>query len=121
MKVSWLGVDVSRVLHLAAVFCLTCVLLKAIQLYHRRRELLRALADFPGHPTHWLFGHVHEFLKEEEVLDKVEIWAQKYQYAHPLWFGSFLAFLVVTDPDYAKALLARGGEKMMPSAVEQQP
>uniref|UniRef100_A0A8D0EU25 Uncharacterized protein n=1 Tax=Strix occidentalis caurina TaxID=311401 RepID=A0A8D0EU25_STROC len=59
-SLSWLGVDVSRVLHLAAVFCLTCVLLKAIQLYHRRRELLRALADFPGHPTHWLFGHVHE-------------------------------------------------------------
>lgn len=62
-----------------------------------------------------------QFLKEEEVLDKVEIWAQKYLYAHPLWFGSFSAFLVVTDPDYAKALLARGGEKMMPSAVEQQP
>lgn len=64
MKLSWLGVDVSRVLHLAAVFCLTCVLLKAIQLYHRRRELLRALADFPGHPTHWLFGHVHEVGRE---------------------------------------------------------
>lgn len=60
MKLLWLGVDVSRVLHLAAVFCLTCVLLKAIQLFHRRRELLRALADFPGHPVHWLFGHVHE-------------------------------------------------------------
>lgn len=64
MELSWLGVDVSRVLHLAAVFCLTCVLLKAIQLYHRRRELLRALADFPGHPTHWLFGHVHEVERE---------------------------------------------------------
>ena len=55
------------------------------------------------------------------MLDKVETWAQKYLYAHPLWFGSFSALLVVTDPDYAKALLARGGEKMMPSAVEQQP
>ncbi|NXQ90671.1 CP4B1 protein, partial [Nyctibius grandis] len=102
---------VSRVLHLAAVFCLSCVLLKAIQLYHRRRELLRAMRDFPGYPTHWLFGHVREFLKEEEVLDKVEIWAQKYPRAHPLWFGSFSAFLVVTDPDYAKALLARGDPK----------
>lgn len=60
MKATWLGVDVARVLHLAGVFCLSCVLLKAIQLYHRRRELLRALAAFPGHPTHWLLGHVHE-------------------------------------------------------------
>ncbi|NXP36618.1 CP4B1 protein, partial [Leiothrix lutea] len=102
---------VSRVLHLAAVFCLTCVLLKAIQLFHRRRELLRALADFPGYPTHWLFGHVHEFLKEEEVLDKAEIWAQKYPHAHPMWFGSFSAVLVITDPDYAKVLLSRGDPK----------
>lgn len=47
MKATWFGVDVARVLHLAAVFCLTCVLLKAIQLYHRRRELLRALSAFP--------------------------------------------------------------------------
>ncbi|KAM9187134.1 cytochrome P450 4B1-like [Mergus octosetaceus] len=111
MKATWLGVDVARVLHLAGVFCLSCVLLKAIQLYHRRRELLRALAAFPGHPTHWLLGHVHEFLKEEEALDKVEVWSQKYLYAHPLWFGSFSAFLVVTDPDYAKALFARGDPK----------
>ncbi|KFV52078.1 Cytochrome P450 4B1, partial [Gavia stellata] len=52
-----------------------------------------------------------QFLKEEEVLDKVEIWAQKYLHAHPLWFGSFSAFLVVTDPDYAKAVLSRGDPK----------
>lgn len=57
-----------------------------------------------------------QFLKMEEALDKEEIWAQKYLYAHPIWFGSFSAFLVVTDPDYAKVLLARGGEEMMPSS-----
>jgi len=55
------------------------------------------------------------------MLDKGEIWAQKYLHAHPVWFGSFSAFLVVTDPDYAKVVLARGGEEMMPSAVAQQP
>ncbi|XP_052521922.1 cytochrome P450 4B1-like [Tympanuchus pallidicinctus] len=111
MKASWFGVDVARVLHLAAVFCLTCVLLKAIQLYHRRRELLRALSAFPGHPTHWLLGHVQEFLSEEEILEKAEAWALKYQYAHPVWFGSFSAFLVVSNPEYAKAIFARGDPK----------
>lgn len=45
------------------------------------------------------------------MLDKAEIWAQKYPHAHPMWFGSFSAFLVVTDPDYAKVLLSRGGER----------
>uniref|UniRef100_A0A8D0EUH4 CP4B1 protein n=1 Tax=Strix occidentalis caurina TaxID=311401 RepID=A0A8D0EUH4_STROC len=98
-SLSWLGVDVSRVLHLAAVFCLTCVLLKAIQLYHRRRELLRALADFPGHPTHWLFGHVHEVGGEPGLHCR----------------GGFSAFLVVTDPDYAKALLAGESSLLVPS------
>ncbi|NWX81702.1 CP4B1 protein, partial [Nothoprocta pentlandii] len=102
---------VARVLHLAAVFCLTCVLLKGIQLLHRRRELLRAFATFPGPPTHWLFGHVHEFLKEEEILDKSEAWAQKYLYAHPNWFGSFMAILTVSDPDYAKTLFGRADPK----------
>uniref|UniRef100_A0A8C3S982 Cytochrome P450 4B1-like n=1 Tax=Chelydra serpentina TaxID=8475 RepID=A0A8C3S982_CHESE len=57
---SWLGVDIYRIFHLAAVFCLTCILLKVIQLYHRRRELIKAFSRFPGHPTHWLYGHVHE-------------------------------------------------------------
>lgn len=46
------------------------------------------------------------------MLDKAEIWAQKYPHAHPMWFGSFSAFLVVTDPDYAKVLLSRGGERL---------
>uniref|UniRef100_A0A8B9S8V7 Cytochrome P450 4B1 n=1 Tax=Apteryx owenii TaxID=8824 RepID=A0A8B9S8V7_APTOW len=100
---SWLCVDVSRVLHLAAVFCLTCVLLKAIQLYHRRQELLKAFVKFPGHPTHWLFGHVHEVGKELDLhfqCGKEGV----YLYAHPHWFGSFMAVLVVSDPDYAKTL-----------------
>ncbi|KFZ57832.1 Cytochrome P450 4A4, partial [Antrostomus carolinensis] len=52
-----------------------------------------------------------QIFKEEDLLDKVEIWALKYRCAHPLWLGSFSAVLVVTDPDYAKTLLARGDPK----------
>lgn len=55
------------------------------------------------------------------MLDKVEIWAEKYLYAHPLWLGSFSAFLIISHPDYAKVLLARGGKEMMPSVLEKQP
>lgn len=46
------------------------------------------------------------------MLDKAELWTQKYPVAHPMWFGSFSAFLVITDPDYAKVLLGRGGERL---------
>uniref|UniRef100_A0A8C9FIW8 Uncharacterized protein n=1 Tax=Pavo cristatus TaxID=9049 RepID=A0A8C9FIW8_PAVCR len=52
-----------------------------------------------------------QFLKEEDLLDKAEAWALKYQCAHPVWFGGFSAFLVVTNPEYAKALFARGGKR----------
>ncbi|XP_067423981.1 cytochrome P450 4B1-like isoform X2 [Emydura macquarii macquarii] len=110
---AWLGVDTYRIFHLVAVFCLTSALLKAIQLYHRRQELLKAFSRFPGPPTHWLYGHVHEFLQEGEVLNKVEIWSQKYPYAFPLWFGSFSAYLNITHPDYAKILFARGGKGLL--------
>nr|XP_048718598.1 cytochrome P450 4B1-like isoform X3 [Caretta caretta] len=108
---SWLGVDIYRIFHLAAVFCLTCVLLKVIQLYHRRQELIKAFSRFPGHPTHWLYGHVHELLHEGEVFNKLEQWSQKYPYAFPFWFGTFSAFLNITHPDYAKVLFARGDPK----------
>uniref|UniRef100_A0A8C7A0Y2 Cytochrome P450 4B1 n=1 Tax=Nothoprocta perdicaria TaxID=30464 RepID=A0A8C7A0Y2_NOTPE len=110
---SWLGVDVARVLHLAAVFCLTCVLLKGIQLLHRRRELLRAFAKFPGPPTHWLFGHVHE-VGEELDLPPRGGEGDKYLYAHPNWFGSFMAILTVSDPDYAKTLATSSGACVSP-------
>ncbi|XP_006111510.1 cytochrome P450 4B1-like isoform X1 [Pelodiscus sinensis] len=108
---AWLGVEFYRVFYLVAVFCLTCLLLKAIQLYHRKQELIKAFRRFPGHPTHWLYGHVHELLQEGEVLNKVEAWSQKYPYAFPIWFGSFSAFLNITHPDYAKVLFARGDPK----------
>lgn len=52
-----------------------------------------------------------QFLSEEEILEKTEAWALKYQYAHPVWFGSFSAFLVVSNPEYAKAIFARGGKR----------
>ncbi|XP_019356899.1 PREDICTED: cytochrome P450 4B1-like [Gavialis gangeticus] len=108
---SWLHVDVYRVFHLATVFCLTCLLLKAGQLYYRRQELLRVFASFPGHATHWLYGHTHLFKKEEQTLDTVEAWNLKYPDAFPLWFGSFVAYLSVSHPEYAKILLTRADPK----------
>lgn len=45
------------------------------------------------------------------MLEKAEAWALKYQHAHPIWFGGFSAVLVINDPEYAKALFARGGKR----------
>ncbi|XP_069498356.1 cytochrome P450 4B1-like isoform X2 [Ambystoma mexicanum] len=106
-----LAVDVYRLLHLAAVFCLAFLLLKAIQLHHRRKELLKALQCFPGPPCHWLYGQVHEFVEDGYDLDKLVAWGIQYPYAYPVWFGRFVAYLNITHPDYAKTLMARGDPK----------
>ncbi|XP_062995297.1 cytochrome P450 4B1-like [Elgaria multicarinata webbii] len=103
--------DLSRIWHLAVVFCLTCVLIKAIQLHRRRQELLKALSTFPGPPTHWLYGHISELLPISTVLKKMESWSHLYPFALPIWYGSFTACVIITHPDYAKPLLARAEPK----------
>uniref|UniRef100_A0A670K412 Cytochrome P450 family 4 subfamily B member 1 n=1 Tax=Podarcis muralis TaxID=64176 RepID=A0A670K412_PODMU len=99
--------DLSRIWHLAIVFCLTCVLVKVIQLHRRRQELLKVLSCFPGPPTHWLYGNISE--TTGPWIGKN--WSLLYPFAFPLWFGNFSACLNITHPDYAKPLLARAGKK----------
>ncbi|XP_036304428.1 cytochrome P450 4B1 [Pipistrellus kuhlii] len=89
---------------------LVLCLLKFIHLLVRRQFLARAMDSFPGPPTHWLFGHALEIQKSGS-LDKVVSWAQQFPYAHPLWFGQFLGFLNIYEPDYAKAVYSRGDPK----------
>jgi hypothetical protein len=49
-------------------------------------------------------------IQQTGCLDKVVSWAHQFPYAHPLWFGQFIGFLNIYEPDYAKAVYSRGGE-----------
>ncbi|XP_053516698.1 cytochrome P450 4B1-like isoform X1 [Artibeus jamaicensis] len=84
--------------------------LKLIHLLMRRQFLTRALDSFPGPPTHWLFGHALE-IQQMGSLDKIVSWAHEFPYAHPLWYGQFLGFLNIYEPEYAKAVYSRGDPK----------
>uniref|UniRef100_A0A8D0GU15 Cytochrome P450 family 4 subfamily B member 37 n=1 Tax=Sphenodon punctatus TaxID=8508 RepID=A0A8D0GU15_SPHPU len=106
----WHYADISHFFQLAAVACLTCLLLKAIQLYQRKRWMTNVLRDFQGAPTHWFYGHVQS-LKQEEELANTAAWAKKYPHCHPLWFGGFLCFLNINHTEYAKAVYSRGDPK----------
>uniref|UniRef100_A0A8C3FSH4 Cytochrome P450 n=1 Tax=Chrysemys picta bellii TaxID=8478 RepID=A0A8C3FSH4_CHRPI len=97
---------------LMAVVCLACVVLKAIQLYWRRQKLLKIFKSFPGPPTHWLYGHL-QMLQQEDELYNTASWAQKYPHCHPVWLGSFLVFLWINHPEYAKAVYSRGDPKSL--------
>lgn len=50
-------------------------------------------------------------IQQTGSLDKVVSWAHQFPYAHPLWFGQFVGFLNIYEPDYAKAVYSRGGEE----------
>ncbi|XP_024907747.1 cytochrome P450 4B1 [Pteropus alecto] len=101
----------------ASGLILVLCFLKLICLLVRRQSLARAMDSFPGPPTHWLFGHIHEVcggfkeMQKTGSLDKMVSWAHQFPYAHQLWLGQFLGFLNIYDPDYAKAVYSRGDPK----------
>ncbi|KAJ1169948.1 hypothetical protein NDU88_001830 [Pleurodeles waltl] len=104
LSVPWLTLDAARIFQLVVVFVVTFLVLKIIKLRQRRTELLKAFEPFPGAPCHWLLGNIHEFRQDGKDLDLFVTWASKYPYAHTLWIGRYLASLVITHPDYAKAI-----------------
>ncbi|XP_055978215.1 cytochrome P450 4B1 isoform X1 [Sorex fumeus] len=104
------SVSPSRLGLWASVLVLVLVLLKFVSLLLRRQMLAKAMDSFPGPPTHWLFGHAQE-MKQLGALDKVVSWANQFPHAHPLWFGQFLGFLNIYEPEYAKAVYSRGDPK----------
>ncbi|XP_008114559.1 cytochrome P450 4A6 [Anolis carolinensis] len=99
-------------LYLLIGFILICALLKALQLYWRKKKLLRNFKSFPGPPSHWFFGNNKQVSKGNEFNKSLE-WAEKYPYAFTRWFGGFSAVLIVSHPDYAKAIFGRGDPKSM--------
>ncbi|XP_062995235.1 cytochrome P450 4A4-like [Elgaria multicarinata webbii] len=99
-------------LHLFIGFIFACGLLKAIQLYWKKKKLHKIFKSFPGPPGHWLHGNNREASRGQE-LGKVLEWAEKYPYAYPRWLGGFMVSLLVTHPDYAKAVFGRGDPKSM--------
>ncbi|XP_075395837.1 cytochrome P450 4B1 isoform X2 [Tenrec ecaudatus] len=107
-----LSLSVSRLAWLASGLILALGFLKLARLLLRRQKLARAMDRFPGPPTHWLFGHALE-IQQTGSLDKVVSWAHQFPHAHPLWFGQFIGFLNIYEPDYAKAVYSRGGKGLL--------
>ncbi|XP_045712271.1 cytochrome P450 4B1-like isoform X4 [Phyllostomus hastatus] len=105
-----LSLSLSRLGLWASGLILVLGFLKLIGLLMRRQFLTRAMDSFPGPPTHWLFGNAHE-IQQTESLDKIVSWAHEFPYAHQLWYGQFLGFLNIYEPEYAKAVYSRGDPK----------
>ncbi|CAI5777228.1 cytochrome P450 4B1-like isoform X1 [Podarcis lilfordi] len=109
---SWLPWDLSHIFHLTIILSFAYVALKAVQLYRKKQYLVKVLSSFPGPPAHWLYGHVKMMKPEEEFLN-IAAWTEKYPHCHPLWYGTFMAFLALNHPEYAKAVYSRGDPKAL--------
>uniref|UniRef100_A0A8C4LYY6 Uncharacterized protein n=1 Tax=Equus asinus asinus TaxID=83772 RepID=A0A8C4LYY6_EQUAS len=97
--------SVSGLLQVASLFGLVLLLLKAAQLYLRRRWLLKAFQEFPCPPSHWLYGHSWEGQELPELLKRVE----KFPRASLRWLWGSKVLFMVYDPDYMKVILGRSG------------
>ncbi|XP_072130784.1 cytochrome P450 4T8 [Mobula birostris] len=105
LRALYFPVELCRLVHLIAVFCLVYLLCMTVKLYRRRWKLKELMQLFPGPPDHWLFGHILEFPQDGIDLDKTVAWSNQYPYAYPIWFGPFTVFLNINHPDYVKNLL----------------
>ncbi|XP_042317332.1 cytochrome P450 4B1-like isoform X1 [Sceloporus undulatus] len=107
-----IDMDFHVFIYAAASFCLASLLLKVIQLCQRRQRLVRSLESFPCPPKHWFYGHTNELGRVGE-LHTLQSWSEKYPFGHSLWYGAFLGFLNIYDPEYAKAVYSRGDPKAL--------
>ncbi|XP_063283835.1 cytochrome P450 4B1-like [Pelobates fuscus] len=107
----WNSANIYQILHLVSVICTILVLLKLSAFYNRWKKLSTALQSFPGPPSHWLYGHIHQFRRDGKDLDRLLVFVEKYPVAFPLWLSRFVASLIVTTPEYAKAVFARSDPK----------
>ncbi|XP_054835332.1 cytochrome P450 4A25-like [Eublepharis macularius] len=102
-----------RLLLLCIAFCLVSVLMKAIQLYYKRQTQLKTVENFPGPPSHWLYGNIHQITSRRDEMNIMLDWAEKFPYAYPRWFGGFMCVLMINHPDYVKTVFGRGDPKSL--------
>ncbi|XP_007521414.2 cytochrome P450 4A6-like [Erinaceus europaeus] len=104
--------SISGLLLVASLLSLVLLLLKAAQLYLKRQRLLKAVEQFPSPPSHWFYGHSREF-QEDQELQVLLKWAEKFPCAFPRWLWGTRVQLMVYDPDYMKAVLGRSDPKAL--------
>ncbi|CAC5390681.1 CYP4B1 [Mytilus coruscus] len=88
------------------VFIILFIIKKLYGLYQRRKELQRALKDFPGPTPHWLWGNMKELTGDYQGMLRTVEYAKKYNGAFPVWMGPTDAFLMTVHPSTVKYVLS---------------
>ncbi|XP_020843327.1 cytochrome P450 4A11 [Phascolarctos cinereus] len=110
LSFAWFQGNVSGLLQVSFLLGLGLLVLKVAQMYVRRQRLLGDFQNFPGPPSHWLYGNTLEFPVEEE-LPKMASLAEKFPCAFPRWLTGSWNLLQVYDPEYMKLILSKRDPK----------
>ncbi|XP_058537061.1 cytochrome P450 4A4-like isoform X4 [Ochotona princeps] len=100
----------SGLLQVVFLLGLLLLLFKIVQFYLHRLWLLRALQQFPSPPSHWFFGHLREFQKDQD-LQKIRQWVEEFPSAFVLRLQGNEIHLMLYDPDYMKVIMGRSDPK----------
>ncbi|XP_053326243.1 cytochrome P450 4B1-like [Spea bombifrons] len=111
LNYSWISVNIYQILQLVILLFLLILAVKFATFYSRWKYLKSVLQSFPGPPGHWLYGHVNQFRRDGKDLERLMVWAEQYPKAFPLWIGKFVTSLIITHPEYAKAVFGRPDPK----------
>ncbi|KAM8930556.1 cytochrome P450 4B1-like [Pelodytes ibericus] len=95
----------------AVCLILLCLVFSATKLILKWRKMVSAFRDFPALKCHWLYGNIYQFTRVLTNLEVASYQCQLPPYGFSLWVGNLFACLVVTHPDYAKAILSRQDPK----------
>lgn len=73
-------------------------------------EALQSSSLPPLFSSKLIFFHLWLQIRQEEELNTLLSWSEKYSPVFTRWFGGFMPVLVITHPDFAKAVFGRGGK-----------
>ncbi|XP_040833778.1 cytochrome P450 4A4-like isoform X6 [Ochotona curzoniae] len=100
----------SGLLQVVSLLGLLLLLFKIVQFFLHRLWLLRALQEFSSPPSHWLFGHLREFQKDQD-LQKIRQWVEEFPSAFVLRLQGNNIRVMLYDPDYMKVIMGRSDPK----------
>ncbi|CAH1238156.1 CYP4F2 [Branchiostoma lanceolatum] len=110
-----MAVGLGAVVVAVAVLLLTpvvYVLISFLRVVAWSRRMGRVLKQFPGPPTHWLYGNLHQYnLPKQEGLFQALDFAERYGKAFRLCWGPVRPCLTTVHPDTAKQILRKSDPK----------
>ncbi|XP_072050354.1 uncharacterized protein [Amphiura filiformis] len=106
-----INMDVTFVLLIISLMLFTIAVAKIAGFIYKRRQIEKALNQFPCYDRHWLLGHLKLSGDRSQIPSLIQGYAERAKYAFQFWLGPFAGSLLVVHPDTVKAILSTAEPK----------